>query len=53
LELNAAAVSQEAPNRPNKIPTVIAENDGNAINLSGLIYDQDWQFVNAPVATAP
>jgi hypothetical protein len=53
LELNAAAVSQEAPNRPNKIPTVIAENDGNAINLSGLIYDQYWQFVNAPVATAP
>lgn len=48
LELNAAAVSQEAPNRPNRIPTVISENGGTAINLSGLIYEQDWRFVNAP-----
>lgn len=48
LELDAFAVSQEAPNRRNRIPTVITENGGNAINLSGLIYNENWQFVNAP-----
>lgn len=48
LELQAAAVSQEAPNRRNRIPMVITENGGTGINLSGLIYREGWRFVNAP-----
>ena len=35
------------------LPEVAKEPDfalhgGTAINLSGLIYEQDWRFVNAP-----
>lgn len=46
LELDAFAVSQEAPNRPNRIPTVMQAQGGQAMTLSGLIRAENWRFVN-------
>jgi len=46
LELDAFAVSQEAPNRPNRIPTVVQSLGGQAMTLSGLIRAENWRFVN-------
>ena len=46
LEFEAFAVSHEAPNRPNKIPTVIQASGGKAMNLSGMIAAEKWRFVN-------
>ena len=46
LELDAFAVSQEAPNRPNRIPTVVQSLGGQAMTLSGLIRAEKWRFVN-------